>query len=157
MTPALFDDLERDEGLRLSAYPDPATGGAPWTIGYGHTGPEVHAGLTWTQGQATDALHGDVARAVAALDALLPWWRTLDDVRQDCMAELCFNMGIGFPAEGGRPGHGLRSFVQTLGAIRAGRYAAAAEGLLASHWAGEVGARADRLAGMMRDGVRPAP
>lgn len=26
------------EGLRLEAYPDPATGNEPWTIGYGHTG-----------------------------------------------------------------------------------------------------------------------
>ncbi len=29
------------EGLRLTAYPDPGTGGAPWTVGWGHTGPEV--------------------------------------------------------------------------------------------------------------------
>lgn len=26
------------EGLRLEAYPDPATGDEPWTIGFGHTG-----------------------------------------------------------------------------------------------------------------------
>jgi len=156
MTPLLFDDLEAAEGLRLHTYPDPVTGGAPWTIGYGHTGPEVHPGLTWTAGQAMEALHVDVGRAVAALDAALPWWRSLDDVRQDCLAELCFNMGIGSPAEGGRPGHGLRSFVHTLAAIQTGRYAAAAGGLLASRWAQEVGARADRLAAMMRDGVRPA-
>ncbi|RJF81642.1 hypothetical protein D3877_16060 [Azospirillum cavernae] len=39
-------DLVKDaEGLRLTAYPDPASGGAPWTIGYGHTGPEVRPGL----------------------------------------------------------------------------------------------------------------
>ncbi len=25
------------EGLRLNAYPDPATGGKPWTVCYGHT------------------------------------------------------------------------------------------------------------------------
>ncbi|MEB3349297.1 MAG: lysozyme, partial [Cyanobacteriota bacterium] len=25
------------EGFRDKAYPDPATGGAPWTIGYGFT------------------------------------------------------------------------------------------------------------------------
>jgi len=156
MTPQLFGDLETAEGLRLEAYPDPVTGGAPWTIGYGHTGPEVHPGLTWTGSQATDALHVDVGRAVAALDAALPWWRTLDDVRQDCLAELCFNMGVGYPAVDERPGHGLRSFVQTLSAVRNGRYTVAAEGLLASQWAREVGARADRLAAMMRDGVRPA-
>ena len=31
-TPLLIADLERDEGLRLEAYPDPESGGAPWTI-----------------------------------------------------------------------------------------------------------------------------
>ena len=30
------------EGLRQTAYPDPATKGKPWTECYGHTGPEVH-------------------------------------------------------------------------------------------------------------------
>ncbi len=29
--------IKRSEGLRLEAYPDPSSGGAPWTIGYGHT------------------------------------------------------------------------------------------------------------------------
>ena len=30
-------DTAKHEGLRFHAYPDPATGGAPWTICYGHT------------------------------------------------------------------------------------------------------------------------
>lgn len=47
--------LHHFEACRLSAYPDPATGGAPWTIGWGHTGPEVKPGLVWTQQQADDA------------------------------------------------------------------------------------------------------
>lgn len=156
MTPALFDDLMADEGLRLRAYPDPLSGAEPWTIGYGHTGPEVHPALTWTEGQAIQALHVDVGRAVVALDAHLPWWRGLGDVRQDCLVELCFNMGVGFPPEAGRPGRGLRAFVQALEDLRAGRYAEAAEHLLASRWAHEVGRRAGRLAHMIRDGVRPA-
>lgn len=37
------------EGLRLTAYQDQA---GIWTIGWGHTGPEVHAGLTCTAEQA---------------------------------------------------------------------------------------------------------
>ena len=36
---------EQFEGCRLEAYPDPATGGEPWTIGYGHTGPDVFPSL----------------------------------------------------------------------------------------------------------------
>ena len=40
------------EGCKLTAYPDPASGGAPWTIGYGHTGAEVRPGLTISREQA---------------------------------------------------------------------------------------------------------
>lgn len=32
-----IEDTAKHEGLRLNAYPDPATGGVPWTICYGHT------------------------------------------------------------------------------------------------------------------------
>ena len=55
--------IESFEGLELTAYPDPGTGGAPWTIGYGHTGPDVHPGETITHTQATALLESDVAQA----------------------------------------------------------------------------------------------
>jgi len=38
------------EGLRLTAYQDQV---GVWTIGYGHTGPDVYQGLTITQNDAT--------------------------------------------------------------------------------------------------------
>lgn len=40
------------EGCRLEAYPDPASGGDPWTIGWGDTGPDVVPGLKITQEEA---------------------------------------------------------------------------------------------------------
>lgn len=41
------------EGCDLTAYPDPGSkDGHPWTIGFGHTGPEVRKGLVWTQEKA---------------------------------------------------------------------------------------------------------
>lgn len=41
------------EGCELVAYPDPGSkDGHPWTIGWGHTGPEVVPGLRWTQEKA---------------------------------------------------------------------------------------------------------
>ena len=45
--------IERKEGLRLHAYQDIA---GIWTIGYGHTGPEVVPGLVWTKEQCDGAL-----------------------------------------------------------------------------------------------------
>jgi lysozyme len=50
------------EGLRLDAYPDPATGSDPWTIGYGHTGPEVRRGMTITEETAEQLLRNDCTK-----------------------------------------------------------------------------------------------
>lgn len=41
------------ESCNLNAYPDPGSkDGKPWTIGWGHTGPEVVKGLRWAQEKA---------------------------------------------------------------------------------------------------------
>lgn len=68
---ALALDLIREwEGCRLEAYPDPGTGGDPWTVGWGATGPGIGPGTRWTQEQADEALAehvGQVADAVAGM------------------------------------------------------------------------------------------
>lgn len=88
-------------------------------------------------------LENDLKRVYAALDAKLPWWRNLDPVRQIVMADLCFNMGIDT----------LLEFHNTLSFIQAGDYNSAANGMLASLWASQVGHRATALAQMMRSGI----
>jgi GH24 family phage-related lysozyme (muramidase) len=81
------------EGCRLSAYPDPAIGGAPWTIGYGHTGPDVVPGVTITQQQADALLQKDVAHVASAVERLLPGVVLL--LRQrDALISFCFNLGV---------------------------------------------------------------
>ncbi len=141
-TPALRDELVADEGLRLHAYAD---AGGVWTIGVGHTGPEVRAGLSWSREACLQALEADLARAETGLDARLPWWRALCAERQDVLANMAFNLGL----------EGLLAFRHTLQAVRAGAYATAAERMLASEpWRSQVGARAERLAVQMRTGVR---
>lgn len=62
VNPAGITLVKQFEGCVLHAYPDPGTGGDPWTIGYGHTGSDVHPGVTWTQAQADVALERDVQR-----------------------------------------------------------------------------------------------
>jgi lysozyme len=54
----------RSDGL-LEAYPDPGTGGAPWTIGWGATGPGIGPGTAWTQAQCDSRLAADLARHAA--------------------------------------------------------------------------------------------
>ncbi len=61
---AALDLIKKFEGWRANAYPDPATGGEPWTIGYGHTTaagpPKVHQGLTITKEQGEAILKADL-------------------------------------------------------------------------------------------------
>lgn len=84
---------ESFEGVRLTAYPDPGTGGDPWTIGYGHTGPEVCQGLTCTQEQAEAWLAQDVQKAAKAVDDLVQYELTQDEF--DALVDFVFNVGIG--------------------------------------------------------------
>lgn len=63
---ALIQEFEgcaklRADGL-VAAYPDPATGGAPWTIGWGATGPDVGPGTVWTRAECDARFARDVAK-----------------------------------------------------------------------------------------------
>ena len=56
----------RADGL-FDAYPDPGTGGAPWTIGWGATGAGISPGVIWTQAQCDDRLERDLVRYARAV------------------------------------------------------------------------------------------
>ena len=51
----------RPDGL-VEAYPDPGTGGDPWTIGWGSTGPGIRRGTVWTREEADARLEADLVR-----------------------------------------------------------------------------------------------
>jgi GH24 family phage-related lysozyme (muramidase) len=46
----------------FEAYPDPGTGGAPWTIGWGTTGADIGPDTVWTQDQCDARLASDLER-----------------------------------------------------------------------------------------------
>ncbi|WP_309622352.1 lysozyme [Novosphingobium sp.] len=52
---------KRKDG-RFEAYPDPGTGGDPWTIGWGATGPGITPGAVWTEAECDARLERDLAR-----------------------------------------------------------------------------------------------
>lgn len=60
----------REDGL-VEAYPDPGTGGDPWTIGWGATGEctvhggQIGPGTTWTRAQCDERLERDLERYAA--------------------------------------------------------------------------------------------
>lgn len=164
--PKLEAELIRDEDERLRVYR--CTAGKQ-TIGVGRNLDDVGIsaaetkalGITTagciangiTRAQSRALLANDIGRAEQDLDRTLPWWRSLSDARQRVLLNMCFNMGIGRRATPGKPPRGMLSFEGgTLRAVREGRYDDAAQGMLASQWARQVGARAVRLAAMMRAG-----
>ena len=83
--------IKKWEGLKLTAYPDPATGGAPWTIGYGSTGPGIVKGVTWTQAQADERLRADVRKF---MDGVLAALRApVHPHELGAMTSLAYNIG----------------------------------------------------------------
>lgn len=76
------------EGKRNMAYQDTV---GVWTIGVGHTGPEVHAGLVWTDEQVDEAFAQDLARFEAAVDAV---HHALVEYQYDALVSFSFNVGI---------------------------------------------------------------
>ncbi|HWJ70938.1 MAG TPA: lysozyme [Sphingobium sp.] len=87
--PAGIALIKQHEGCRLSAYPDPGTGSAPWTIGYGST-TGVSPGMTITQAQADARLTVDLARFEAAVRTLCP---VATQGQFDALVSLAFNIG----------------------------------------------------------------
>lgn len=172
MTPqglaALKTQLEQEEALMTVAYPDPdsplakectrlglplrlymkvpnwpALSGAPWSIAYGHTGPEVRPGMTVTPAQAEQILADDVAKIEALLSKYEPWWSTLPDPQADVMVDIAFNIGVA----------GIMKWPRFLGFLKAGEYEQAANELAGTHpWIDQVKTRGQRLVAQLRQG-----
>jgi len=83
--------LEYFEGRENAAYPDPATGGDPWTIGVGHTGPEVFKGLAWADDLVDKALSADLKRFEEVVDQMTEGRGTQGQF--DALVLICFNCG----------------------------------------------------------------
>src|SRR5689334_6888086 len=80
------DILELFEDEKLVAYKD--TGGV-WTIGRGHTGPEVHEGLVWTPEQSALAFSKDNVPLFAATTSVAP------SVARAAWISFGYNAGVG--------------------------------------------------------------
>lgn len=131
----LLDTLKRHEGLRLTPYR--CTEGA-LTIGYGRN--LDNAGVT--QRVAELMLSEDVESALYELLAY-PEFRSVENpVRREVLINMCFNLGI----------TRLMKFKKMWAAIVAQVWDVAAEEMLDSRWADQVGSRAKELAQMMRTG-----
>lgn len=87
-SPAGVAAIQRFEGCVLHTYRCAA---GVNTIGYGHTGPEVVAGLNWTRAEADAALVRDLGRfELAVLGAIR---KPMTQGQFDAMVSLAFNVG----------------------------------------------------------------
>lgn len=84
--------VREHEGCRLDAYQDSAL---VWTIGYGHTGPEVHPGLRISPRQAEIYLKADLATAGARLGKVVKAEAIagLNECQYAALLSFVFNLG----------------------------------------------------------------
>lgn len=105
--------IKTQEDCRLTAYPDPRSprgvemakplsrrvagwarlDGKPWSIGWGHTGSEVHEGLVWPQQQCDLQLVQDVWAREIQLNRMVKVPLTQNQF--DALMSLLYNIGEG--------------------------------------------------------------
>jgi len=88
--------VKKWEGCKLRAYPDPGTGGKPWTIGWGATSDEkgmpIKPGTVWTQARADARLDQTLEAFAADLRFLLGDAPTTQD-QFDALLSFMYNVG----------------------------------------------------------------
>ena len=84
----------------------------------------------------------DIKGVCDDLDRNIPWWRDLSDLRQEALANMCFNLGW----------HRMSKFKNMLSAMRSGDFERAGVEALDSKWARQVGNRAIRIKDMIVTG-----
>ena len=131
----LAAQLRRDEGSKNFPYRDTV---GKLTIGVGRNLDD--RGLTDSEIEVL--LQNDIANAASILKARLPWFQSLDAVRQAVLVNMTFNMGYGK----------LAAFEKMLSAAALGNFGEAANEMMNSTWAQQVGDRAIRLSMQMRSG-----
>lgn len=140
MTQDEFDrELERQlighEDLRLKPYRCPA---GKLTIGVGRNLDDN--GIT--KAEAMAMLRNDILATRLSLERVLPGFLAVSARRRMALIDMCFNLGL--PR--------FLQFKNMHAAIVAGDFSLAADEMLDSSWARQVGLRARTLATMMREG-----
>ena len=131
----LAEQLKKHEGMRLKPYTDTV---GKLTLGIGRNLEDK--GIT--EQEALFMLNNDVDYFYDKIKKEINWFWALDDVRQNVLVNMAFNLGVS----------GLLTFKNTLRLISFSRYEEAAEEMLNSKWARQVGYRAEELAEQMRTG-----
>lgn len=130
--------IELHEGRVSHAYKDSL---GYLTIGVGHL-IDATKGGSLPDVFITALLQWDIQQKTAELEKALPWSALLDPVRHAALVDMAFNLGVA----------GLQNFIHFLAALKLGDYHTAADEMLKSKWATQVGSRALRLSQLIRTG-----
>lgn len=77
------------------AYPDPGSHGAPWTIGWGCTGPDINPDTVWSLERAQTALDQHLLYFATNVLKLSPGLAQEPDRRLAAVISFTYNLGIG--------------------------------------------------------------
>ena len=92
--------IKEFEGCHLTAYPDPLSGGDPWTIGWGTTrytdGRKVEKGDKIHVIDANALLEREVEQIATKLNSTIPYWREMSAEQQSALISFAYNLGVGF-------------------------------------------------------------
>jgi len=135
----LIEQLRLHEGVRSKVY---LCSEGYETIGVGRNVSESGIGLS--DDEIAYLLANDIARCEKEIAERFDWFDDLDDVRQDALVDMVFNLGISR----------LAQFQNMIAALAEERFDDAAAEALDSKWARQVGQRAQTVAAMIRTGER---
>lgn len=145
MNPHLLQSVKEHEGFRTEAYQD--TEGV-WTVGYGHNlesndVPRKYCPFIYVSRSEGDKLLREDLAAARDDAERFPEFRMIPTIaRRNVFIEMVFNLGASR----------LKGFKKMLRALHAGDYGKAADEMLDSKWATQVGRRALTLSTVMRQG-----
>lgn len=121
--------IKNSEGFRGNAYPDPATGGRPYTVGHGTTvypsGMPVKLGDKVTEQQADSYLRNDVKKFESAVSNAVKV--KLTQGQFDALVSIVYNVGPGSKSKSGIIQLKDGSPSTLLRKLNAGDYAGAAD------------------------------
>ena len=129
--------LKLHEGVRNHVYV--CTAGYE-TIGVGRNISE--SGLGLTDEEINILLMNDIERVKKELSSSFSWFVDLDEVRQNAIIDMCFNLGLSR----------LNQFVKALDGMASKDYDKAADEFMDSRWSQQVGQRAVTVTDMIRTG-----
>ena len=136
ITPTFLNRIKTHEGFRSKPY---LCSKGKLTIGFGRN--LESKGLS--QKEAETLLLNDVDEAIDTLEKTFPFFKSLNQTRQEVLTEMCFNLGLA----------GLKKFQKMIQALDEKNYVLASQEMMKSAWATQVKKRAQTLSQLMKTGT----